>query len=226
MDASSEAQAANWATWPGPIRSATRGQLEKFLALVELSHDFIAMAKLDGAVEYVNAAGRALVGLDRREDVTRYAIANFLTDEGLRQSEEVERPAVRELGCWQGESTLRHFKTGEAIPVTISSYLVVHPDTGEPLALATVQRDIRHHKATEKALSESHYKLGRHVRANRVVSELAEFALTASLESVYQRTVSSLVRELHAFAAGIFVPHENGLLDLAAASVLHDDIPV
>lgn len=184
------------------------------------------MAKLDGAVEYVNAAGRALVGLDPGEDVTQYAIANFLTDEGLRQSEELEQPAVRERGYWQGESTLRHFKTGEAIPVTINSYLVVHPDTGQPLALATVQRDIRQHKAIEEALSESNRELARHVRANRLISELAEVALSASLESVYQRTVSSLVQELHAFAAGIFVPHESGLLDLAAASVLHDGIPV
>jgi len=184
------------------------------------------MAKLDGAVEYLNAAGRALVGIDRHEDVTRYAVANFLTDEGLRQSEEVERPAISECGSWQGESTLRHFKTGEAIPVTINSYLVMHPDTGQPLAVATVQRDIRQHKAIEEALSESNRELGRHVRANGVISDLAEFALSASLESVYQRTVSSLVQELHAFAAGIFTPHENGLLDLTAVSVLHDDIPV
>ncbi|MHB8145821.1 MAG: sensor domain-containing protein [Vulcanimicrobiaceae bacterium] len=203
----------------GPVSSVTRGELEKFVALVELSSDFIAMAGLDATVEYVNAAGRKLVGLEATEDVTRYTIADFLTEEGLRQSEAIEQPAVRERGSWQGESGLRHFQTGESIPVTINSYLVVHPDTREPLGLATVQRDIRQHKKIERELLETNLALRRHALAHEVISELAEFALVATVEALYQRTVSEIGRALGAKEVTIFAPTASGGLSAVASSV-------
>jgi two-component system, NarL family, sensor kinase len=42
--------------------------------------------------------------------------------------------------------------TGEAIPVSINSFLVTHPISGEPLFLATVQRDLRERKEAEAQL--------------------------------------------------------------------------
>ncbi len=113
-----------------------------FRVLVELSDDFIAIADLDQRVVYVNRAGRAMVGLAEHEDVERYTVADFLDAEGLRQSAAVEQPAVVRDGRWSGQSTLRHFRTGELIPVSIASYLL-RDDAGSPLALATVQRDMR-----------------------------------------------------------------------------------
>lgn len=126
----------------------------KFQALVETSGDFIAIAGLDGRVAYVNPAGRRMVGLSPTADVTRTTIVDYLTDEGVRASLEVEQPAVVAHGHWEGESTLKHQQTGEAIPVAISSFLMKHPETGEPLALATVQRDITESRAQSRALTE------------------------------------------------------------------------
>lgn len=162
----------------GPLNALARAELEKFVALVELSNDFIAMAALDQHVTYVNAAGRALVGLDADADVRKMTIADFLTERGLAQSLNVEQPAVRERGFWQGESTLRHAVTGEAIDVSINSYLVTHPETREPLALATVQRDVRPQKRSE--------------RRQRMLASLSNFALENDIEDVYERTVEEL----------------------------------
>jgi PAS domain S-box-containing protein len=127
---------------------------QQFMALVELSDDFIAIADLDSVVTYLNPGGRRLVGLETLEHAQARSVSDFLTPEGLAASEEVEVPAVREHGSWQGEGTLRHQVTGEAIPVSINSFLVTHPLTGEPIALATVQRDLRERKKSEEELKE------------------------------------------------------------------------
>jgi PAS domain S-box-containing protein len=125
--------------------------LMQFKALVEASPDFIAIAGLDGKVRYVNPGGRALIGMDPQVDVATTSIPDYLTPEGLDASLNVEQPAVIANGRWEGESTLRSFR-GPAVPVAIASFLMRDPETGEPFALATVQRDITERLAAETAL--------------------------------------------------------------------------
>ena len=127
--------------------------LKQFKALVEASPDFIAIAGLDGAVKYVNPAGREIVGLDPDLDVTTTTIVDYLTPEGIKASVEVEQPAVIAHGHWEGESTLRNRK-GPPVPVAIASFLMHDAETGEPFALATVQRDLSERLAAETALRE------------------------------------------------------------------------
>jgi PAS domain S-box-containing protein len=130
---------------------ATNADMKQFMALVEASPDFIAIAGLDGQVRYVNPNGRRLVGLPPDRDVTTTTIPDYLTPEGLEASMKVEQPAVIANGHWEGESTLRG-PDGGPIPVAIASFLVRDPQTGEPFALATVQRDISDRIASEQAL--------------------------------------------------------------------------
>jgi PAS domain S-box-containing protein len=127
--------------------------LRRFEALVEASMDFIAIAELDGRVRYVNPGGRALVGLDADADVSATTIADYLTPEGLVASIEIEQPAVIQHGHWNGKSTLRHHRGGEPIPVAVASFLMRDTVTGDPFALATVQRDLTDLVAAETALA-------------------------------------------------------------------------
>src|SRR5689334_15010034 len=106
-----------------------------FYAVAEASPDFIALAWLDNTVAYVNPAGQRLVGLGSLEEARAHAITDYLTEEGLRASTAIEQPAVLEQGFWQGRSTLRHFGTGRAIPVEITSFLVRDPASGQPRVL-------------------------------------------------------------------------------------------
>ena len=129
--------------------------VQKFALLVQHSDDFIAMSSLDGDMQFVNNAGRELVGLHKDESISSMTIADFLTDEGREQSLDIEVPAVKENGHWSGESSLRHFRTGEAIPVHINSFLVRDTQSGNPMVLATVQRDITERKQAEEALRRS-----------------------------------------------------------------------
>ena len=115
----------------------------RFEALVDADPDFIAIASVDGKVDYVNRAGRRLVGVDEDADLATTSILDFLTPEGLLASVEHEQPAVVRDGHWSGTSTLRDWRDDSGIPVAVSSFLLRDVTTDEPLAMATIQRDLR-----------------------------------------------------------------------------------
>jgi PAS domain S-box-containing protein len=132
---------------------AANADLKQFKALVEASPDFIAIAGLDTRVRYVNPRRRDMIGMDPAVDVTTTRIEDYLTPEGLVASEQVEQPAVVAQGHWEGESTLVNYQ-GPPTPVAIASFLMRDAETGEPFALATVQRDISERLRAEAALRE------------------------------------------------------------------------
>ncbi|MCZ0904942.1 hypothetical protein ON021_34115, partial [Microcoleus sp. HI-ES] len=61
-------------------------------------------------------------------------------------------PATVRDGFWQGEFRLRNFQTGENFPVDFTLFTVKNPETGEPMGLATVTRDISDRKRAEEML--------------------------------------------------------------------------
>lgn len=138
-------------------RVVAEEERELYRAFVEAAPQFIALAGLDGAVQYVNPGGRRLAGIPPDVDVGSTTIADYLTAEGLAASVAVEQPAVIAHGAYEGETTLRHWPTDRGIPVRVSSFLVKDLVTGAPRALATVQSDITEvvqaRQATEQTLA-------------------------------------------------------------------------
>ncbi len=133
-------------------RTRAEEDLELYRAFVDAAPQFIALARLDGTVLHVNPGGRRMAGIPDDVDVTATTIADYLTADGLAASIEVEQPAVVRDGRYEGETTLRHWPTGEGIPVRVASFLVTDPATGAPLALATVQSDLREVVAAREAM--------------------------------------------------------------------------
>jgi C4-dicarboxylate-specific signal transduction histidine kinase len=62
---------------------------------------------------------------------------------------EVLWPTVLEKGSWSGEMRLRHFKTGDPIPVLYSSFRIDDPETGQPVNVGNVCSDITKLKRAE-----------------------------------------------------------------------------
>lgn len=161
----------------------------QFEALVEGSSDFIAMGALDGHMLYVSPGGRALIGLDPDADVTQLTFEDFCTKEGYVHTSTVQIPATLRDGQWAGEKTLRDFRGGPAIPVMAVHYVIRDPDTLEPFAIASVQRDISARKAIEQQVHE----LARHRRDlmdRLVVAQEAERARIAA--DVHDDSVQAL----------------------------------
>ena len=131
------------------------GQLvetQRLAALVELSEDFIAIADLDGMTSYLNPGGRRLVGLESLDEARTKSITDYLTDAGRQHFLEVSGPTTRRTGSFTGETTLRHFRTGEEVPVAVGAFTIRHPFSGSPIATAIVQHDLRERKRSEREL--------------------------------------------------------------------------
>ena len=131
-------------------RAAAEEQAKTFVALIENSTDMIAMADFEGRVLFVNAAGRALVGIPPDFDVRTMTIEDFHTSGGLSRAE-----TIRDNGSWEGEGRLRHQQTGEMIATQVSSFLL-RDAGGTPFGFATVQHDVREMKRLEAELRQAH----------------------------------------------------------------------
>jgi len=131
-------------------RAAAEEQAKTFVALIENSTDMIAMADFEGRVLFVNAAGRALVGIPPEFDVRTMTLEDFHTSGGLSRAE-----TIRDNGSWEGEGRLRHQQSGELIATQVSSFLL-RDAGGTPFGFATVQHDLRETKRLEAELRQAH----------------------------------------------------------------------
>ena len=130
-------------------RKKAEEKAKTFVALIENSTDLIATADFTGRLLFVNAAGRALVGLGPEHDVSTLTLADFVPPEW-----HARRPVIEGGGSFQGESVLRHFRTGEVIPMQVSTFLARGTD-GNPLCFASVQHDLRETKRLEAELRQA-----------------------------------------------------------------------
>ena len=132
---------------------------QKFVSLVENSTDFIGMATLSGEVIYTNPAACRLVGLDPLRSWAGTRISDYYSEAGRRVLDDVALPAVRAVGQWEGEIQFRGVQAGPPIETASSIFMVRHPQSGEPLCMATVVRDITDRKRREAELRQARAQL-------------------------------------------------------------------
>ena len=123
-----------------------------FKSLVENSTDLIGIASMDGEVSYMNKAGQKLVGLDSLGEVRRRRIQDFALEKHLKPLQEMLASLSKE-GTWKGEARIRDFKTGTPIPIEFHSFVIKDDKTGQPIALATISRDISERKKLEEEMA-------------------------------------------------------------------------
>ncbi|GAB4203430.1 MAG: hypothetical protein OHK0022_27600 [Roseiflexaceae bacterium] len=124
-------------------------QARLFVSLVERSSDLIATVDRDGRLLFVNAAGRALLGL--ADDPPRLPLAELCMPETWHL---LSNALALQGGVWQGEGRLRQ-RGGEPIDVDIALFPIGVTAGGATELLALILRDIRARKRAEGLLRES-----------------------------------------------------------------------
>ena len=124
---------------------------EQFVRLVENSDDFISIGDLQGNVTYLNQAGLQMLGIASREEARATTMMDYFVADDKPFVESVILPAIAREGRWQGEFRLRHFVTGEPVPVYYN-LVSLTDDLGAPSGIATVTRDIRERQRVEAGL--------------------------------------------------------------------------
>jgi PAS domain S-box-containing protein len=135
---------------------------QKLITLVENSTDFIALADSDGRINYVNSAGRELLGLPSNHQTLTLFDLHFPEDHP-----EVKRnilDTVAQDNTWEGEFRLRHYQTHAVIPVLFSAFPVQNSWIDETLSLACIVKDISDRKKAEEIVLQTNEEL---IRTNK-----------------------------------------------------------
>ena len=184
--------------WDGAATDVTAARAdaagrERMTEVVEAADDLIALVRQSGKVDYVNPAGRRMLGLSVDDAPP---VASDLWQGGARgeRMRHAIRTATRE-GAWRGESILRR-PDGTELPV--SQTLVAHRAPPAPgrrrgrvTHFSTIMRDASRAADTERALREAGERTSIELRENaHRVKNL--FALVPAIISLSARTAEDV----------------------------------
>lgn len=127
---------------------------QKLTSIIEGTSDFIGMATLEGEMFYLNAAGRALVGIGSGVETRQKGIAEYVMEEDRPTFWEVMN-LIKHRREWKGELRFRHFLTNQHIPVEVNLLLILDKETGGPVAIAVIARDLSDRKLIEQELTKA-----------------------------------------------------------------------
>jgi PAS domain S-box-containing protein len=133
-------------------RKRAEEEKQKFFTLVENCRDFIAVADLQDNVEYVNPAGRALLGIADAQSVKGTHSIDYVVREDVPLVYDTVLPALYSSGHWEGELRFRHRQSGRPVPMDFVGFQVKDPSSSEPRFVATVSRDMAERRALERQL--------------------------------------------------------------------------
>jgi len=142
------------------VRKLAEQQRQEVFSLVENSGDFIARLTPEGRVLYVNPAGCDLVGVTI-EQAKATPWLEFYARGSRAQFAGAILPGVQVAGRWAGEVQFRRFDTDQAIDVHQKVFVVREPQSGTPLSLGTITRDVTDRNRVESALRRERESLRR-----------------------------------------------------------------
>jgi PAS domain S-box-containing protein len=132
-----------------------RTQQHKLITLVTNSVDMMSIVNLDGAISYLNQAGKTLLGVRDDLEASSIHISHLHTLEDFHWVDQSVIPTVMRAGEWAGTMNIRQLHTQEMIPVFNSMIRIDDPNTGEPIGIGAVMRDMRSEVAAKEALQKS-----------------------------------------------------------------------
>lgn len=136
---------------PAVYNARLLGEVSTLASTVENSPDFICSADLKSRVQYLNAAGREMVGVANDYDVTQFTWDDFFGEEDAGRVKEVAVPTALSRGSWHGEMRLKS-RDGSTIPVDAIVVPVYHRN-GALLGVTVSARDIADRKRAEAELN-------------------------------------------------------------------------
>lgn len=166
--------------WQLEQQSVVERERSRLGSVMEATTDLVAFADPAGQIQFLNPAGRRLLGLAAAESSTGRPLATLHPPEVARLLWETAIPTARKEGSWQGETSLLGAQ-GQPIPVSL--VLLVHRNlAGEVEWIATLARDISERKRAEDALRQSEDKFSRMFRQSPVPLGLSRLATGEVIE--------------------------------------------
>jgi PAS domain S-box-containing protein len=124
----------------------------KLASLVENSPELIGIAGMDARMLYVNAAGRALLGLGPAADVTTISSLAIATPESRALAKHTIAAEVLAGRTWEGELAVRRFDRPGTVDVALRAFAIRDAADAGPVLIALVARDVAERKRAEAAI--------------------------------------------------------------------------
>ena len=139
---------------------------DRFMSILGATTDFVAITDREGKIQYLNRAGRAMVGVDEDEDLSSRDLQDFHPPDIGQLILRAGFPAAVRSGVWTGETIIRH-RTGKELRT--SQVVLAHRSPGgEVDYFSTIARDITDQKRVEEALRRSQQHLHLALTAARI----------------------------------------------------------
>ena len=154
-------------------RKETEERLRRLTAIIEATPDFVSTANAEGGIEFINPAGRQMMGLSGEQPLGEMKISDVHPPWASRIINSQGLPEAVRVGYWRDETAILG-PGGEEIPV--SQVIIAHRQAGGKMShSSTIMRDIRSQKR-------AHAELQRLNRTLRVLSLCNETLVRARSE--------------------------------------------
>lgn len=140
---------------------------QKLIALVENSPGFIGLATLEGKSIYINKAGKQLINIAPKDDISKISILDYFPADQKGVVKSSLLPEVLENGIWTGEISFKNFKTKELIPLELSSFLI-RDKQNNPIAVGYIAFDLTEHKKNQSEILELKSKMDTAIRIAKI----------------------------------------------------------
>lgn len=125
-------------------------RLNIFEAVIENSNDFVGIADTNFRPNYLNPAGRKLLGIPLDLPIDEVVLEDCYPEELRDFAKNEILKTMIQTGHWSGETNFQHFVTKEKIPVHDNHFTVLDPKSGALLGHATITRDMSKEKNLQK----------------------------------------------------------------------------
>jgi len=132
-------------------KNRAEGLIRRLAAIIEASGDLIATSTPAGEVDYMNRAGRTLLGIGAAESLFQTRIEHYHPAWAYRRVIDEGLPIALAEGHWLGDNAMLR-RDGSEVPV--SQLIIGHRDsaTGEVEFISTICRDLSERFEAERAL--------------------------------------------------------------------------
>lgn len=121
----------------------------RLLAIVENTPDCIALTDASLRTIFINRAGRELLGLGEREDISHFSVFDSIYEDQRENFDSEILPTLLRGDPWFGEFRLRNAAAGQAVSVDMRAF-GIFGQFGQLLGFASVSRDITMRRQAEE----------------------------------------------------------------------------
>jgi PAS domain S-box-containing protein len=204
-------------------RKQTEAERARLTTIMDSTSDLVSISTPEGKLEYMNEAGREMLGWADEESIADRDITEVYPEWALEIAGNVGLPTAIEKGIWQGEAAILG-PDGSEVPV--SQVIMAHrsPDSGDLEYISTIMRDITERVRAERQIRESEQRLSLLVEQSplAVIEWNTDFEVASwnpAAEEIFGYTEEEAMGR---HAAGLMVPEEvRPLVNQVWEDVLH-----